>query len=287
MDRYLLMAAIIEATNLNVRRVGRSRKHWEIVRRVENPKWANLPQPRNIPRYADECVSSTLKYPTKTKAEEFLMAVYRPIAEWWLLYAIIVAGKSAKFAEHKTHKFLFFIHKGRKVRARFNMAHDETPFEYINRIGCNGVGSNARFAGTGNYKRIIPAFVEIACTEVYSWTLEKLESVQGIGPKTARFWLKVALGQTQYAILDVHILRWLQYLGYEVPQQTPSNPKYLEIEKIFIAEAKERQMSPGTLDTMIWEFCHEGWPASRLERGGPKITDAITWPQTLKRRERP
>ncbi len=207
-----------------------------------------------------EHIKAALGPESKGLKEPALMEVYRELAEWMLLYAIVVAGKSAKFAENAIKKFLLF------------RPDDEPPFQYIRRIGFNEVRVRAHLAGTGNYKRIVPAFIEVAGVEVFSWELEKLMEVKGIGPKTARFFLKWAFGQDQYAILDVHILKWLAYLGYEVPKQTPPNPRYLKIEQIFIEEADKRRMTPGSLDTIIWEYCSANNP-----RGD--------WPQILQRRE--
>lgn len=198
----------------------------------------------------------------KGQGEESLLEIYRAEAERKLLYAIVVAGKSAKFAENRMKRFLIF------------MRVDETPLGMIRCHGYNKMAAEVRNAATGNYRRVISAFWEVAKHDIYSWTLERLEKIDGIGPKTSRFWMKWACGNQDYAILDTHILKWLKYLGYKVPKSTPPQPRYDEIEGIYIREVKKRFNERwGLADTMIWEFCRDG---------GHKTGD---WPKELKRRD--
>jgi thermostable 8-oxoguanine DNA glycosylase len=80
----------------------------------------------------------------------------------------------------------------------------------------------------------------------------ELETIHGIGPKTARFFIIWTRPDARVAALDVHVLRWLKTLGYDAPSQTPSGKRYVELEIAFLAEADRRRVTPHILDQQIW-----------------------------------
>jgi endonuclease III len=84
-------------------------------------------------------------------------------------------------------------------------------------------------------------------------TIEELESVYGVGSKTARFFVLHSRPDANVACLDTHILKWLNEKGYNVPKSTPSKKKYSEIEKLFLQEAIIHQMTPADLHLTIWK----------------------------------
>lgn len=158
-----------------------------------------------------------------------------------LLYAIIVAGKSARFTEG--------------VMQRLGLWSLD-PF-YILRswIRRDMLRDQLRNARSGNYRKIERAFREIVISgiDLRSCTPEELEKVHGIGPKTSRFFILWTRPHERYAALDVHVLRWLRGLGHDAPRSTPNGRKYRELEKIFLSEADKRGLSAGDLDSKIWE----------------------------------
>lgn len=83
-------------------------------------------------------------------------------------------------------------------------------------------------------------------------TVTDLESIYGIGPKTARCFLLHSRRDAQVAGLDTHILKHLKNLGYDVPKKTPIGKKYLDIEKIVLMLAQKAGMSPAEYDLEIW-----------------------------------
>lgn len=107
---------------------------------------------------------------------------------------------------------------------------------------------------SGNYNKISRALTELMEKDfnLSTCSVEDLESIHGIGPKTARFFILWTRPDANYAALDVHVLRWLREKGYDVPRSTPSGPKYKRIEKIFLTEAKTLGLTPRQLDEMIW-----------------------------------
>jgi|688.fasta_scaffold00614_22 thermostable 8-oxoguanine DNA glycosylase len=83
-------------------------------------------------------------------------------------------------------------------------------------------------------------------------TIEDLESVWGLGPKSVRCFLIHTRKNQQLAGLDRHVLRYLSELGYKVPKSTPNKKQYLEIEKIFIELAKSVGKTISEFDLEIW-----------------------------------
>jgi thermostable 8-oxoguanine DNA glycosylase len=86
-----------------------------------------------------------------------------------------------------------------------------------------------------------------------SCTVEQLEAIHGVGPKTARFFLLWTGRKIRCAALDTHLLKFLRDLGYKVPKNTPSGTRYAVIEKIALAEADKRGMNPNDFDWIIWD----------------------------------
>lgn len=167
-----------------------------------------------------------------------------------LLYSVIVAGKSAKFAEAVIEKL--FSHS------------KMPPFLVLKDWDNNEILEiKLRSARTGNYGKTTKCLRQLINSNLNlsTCTPEDLEDIHGIGPKTARFFILWTRSDANYAALDVHILRWLRSLGHKAPKQTPSGKKYKELEDVFLKEAKERNLTPGQLDHIIWKqgSGYTGW----------------------------
>jgi len=163
-----------------------------------------------------------------------------------LAYAVLVAGKSASFAEAKTQSL-------------FGGSAD-LPFDMVRRWDEDGsLERRLREARTGNYAKTSEAFRDLASRvadglDLSSCSPEELEETKGIGPKTSRFFILWTRPDARCAALDIHILRWLKELGHDVPDSTPqSRRKYASIEKVFLAEADKRNKTPRELDAEIWD----------------------------------
>ncbi len=150
----------------------------------------------------------------------------------------------------------------------------ETPFEFINRlIAGDNLLEHLQSCKTGSYTKLNQTFRGIVSLNVLTCSVSELEAIHGIGPKTSRFFVVWTRKDQPYAALDVHVLRWLKYLGHDVPKSTPSGDKYLAIQKIFLDEAEARGRDPRELDSEIWLYS---------SNGGHKLG---TWPTTLQKRE--
>ncbi len=171
----------------------------------------------------------------------------KPLSLWErearLIYSVIVAGKSADFADAA-------------VKRLIDCNDARTPFGQLRRMVSHGtIGTRLREARVGNYTKIEKCFRALidAGFDLTKCTPDDLEKIHGIGRKTSRFFLLWTRPEEKHAALDVHILRWMRSLGYDAPKATPSNQKkYAELEKAFLAEADKRGMSARDLDFKIW-----------------------------------
>jgi endonuclease III len=170
-----------------------------------------------------------------------------------LIYSMIVAGKSANFADKATANFLVECAKIIGVKASYFI-----PFYLIAHLTSSQREICLRRARTGNYSKLSKALDQILALKTPidfdKCTPDDLEKIHGIGKKTSRFFIMWIRPNEEYAALDVHVLRWMRSLGYNAPKATPSNPKkYRELELAFISEAAKRGKTARQLDMEIWE----------------------------------
>ena len=139
-------------------------------------------------------------------------------AERKLVYALLVAGKTYKFAQSKLAAL-----ENELVRCG-HLRDGASFFDGIrNALQTNSIDTILREVRTGNYRKLCRALAGILELDLATCGAEELEQVYGVGPKTARFWLMWARDEDHVA-LDVHILRWLRERGYpDIPQQTPQS----------------------------------------------------------------
>jgi thermostable 8-oxoguanine DNA glycosylase len=166
--------------------------------------------------------------------------------EEFLLFAILVAGKTAKTQAEKLNQFL----TSAKVC-------DISPFEWIEKLiayDC-GLMDCMKHYKLGQYNRLDKAIRGILQFQgnLDSVTLDELESIEGIGPKTARFFLLHSRPDQKIAALDTHILKYLADLGYDVPKATPSKKKYRKIELDFLSECDKAGKNVADMDLEIWK----------------------------------
>jgi DNA uptake protein ComE-like DNA-binding protein len=164
-----------------------------------------------------------------------------------LIYAVLVAGKTYKFATDKfdglrAYWDLTIVASGRQV---------STPFQGLRYYNFAEILRSVR---TGRYATLEKTFTELTTRDINLRTCapEELEEIPGIGPKTARFFIMWTRPGARYAALDTHVLRWLRGKGIDAPRTTPSGRKYRELENIFLWYADSMGLSPRELDAQIW-----------------------------------
>ena len=176
--------------------------------------------------------------------------------EWFVLFAICVAGKSAKQTQGKIRDLMTGYVAPRGYVYIPNM--EFGAFHLIKKmILHNDLTRELKRVKIGQYTRIEKAFREVIKLDVTKdLTVEKLEAIPGIGPKTARFIVLYTDPNAQCVPLDTHILKYLakHYPGAKVPKGTPpAGRKYRELELLFQESAKAQGKSVRQLDTEVWQ----------------------------------
>lgn len=158
-----------------------------------------------------------------------------------LLFCILVAGKTAAIQAKKLEWFL----QQDKTRS---------PFDLLRHYIKKGILlEKIQEAKLGQYSRLVRAFVQVLELDVFNCTVEELEAITGIGPKTARFYILHSRKNQQVAVLDTHVLKWLRdELGLQAPKSTPSAKQYLILEKAFLNYCKANKKNPAIFDLEIW-----------------------------------
>ena len=163
----------------------------------------------------------------------------------YFLFCVCIAGKTSTIQAKKLEQFL--------EPAWFKKL---TPFEYIDYlIEENLLREMVCNARLGQYNRLTEIFKRCTKLDLETATLEEMESIPGIGPKTSRCFVLHSRPRQKIAVLDTHILGWLRdnTTGITIPTSTPqSTSRYGMIEQLFLKEAKKRRMSPERFDLKIW-----------------------------------
>lgn len=158
-----------------------------------------------------------------------------------LLFSAAVTAKTAVVIAKQLDNFLSGIR-------------GDSPFDKVRRtISANTLIWRLKAARIGQYKRLEKAFTQIVELNPRTCTVEQLEAIHGIGPKTARFFILHSRPNQRIAALDTHMIHYLRDLGYTKLNNTPSSrKKYLELETIFIAEADKAGKTVAEFDLSIW-----------------------------------
>lgn len=159
-------------------------------------------------------------------------------------FCVIVAGKNADWASQKVSDLF------READAR-----GASPFGYI-RENSTVLHNMLTANRVGQYRRIERALLESSDIDLRNARLEDLENVFGVGPKTARFFLLHTRPGVQVAVLDTHILRWMQSVlpDQPMPRSTPALPAYRKYEALCLHLMRSHfgGMTYAQADLLIW-----------------------------------
>jgi thermostable 8-oxoguanine DNA glycosylase len=167
--------------------------------------------------------------------------------ERFLLFAVAVAGKRATMIEKALDKFLAMDKGG-------------TPFGRVRHMVGNGtLRINLQRAHLGRYDVLTKSYKQIVTSGINlrMCTLEDLRKFHGVGPKTSRFFLLHSRLNLRMAVLDTHILKYLQKIHPErvIPKSTPTSPKqYDELERLWLAACDLMCLSSVEADSMVWKY---------------------------------
>ena len=164
--------------------------------------------------------------------------------ELLLLFWICAAGKKAVVAARNLSALL----------ARGGDCFDlESPLAIVRAFG-DDLALQMKARGIGCYNNKSRSMLELAASgiDLKSCSVSDLESVKGIGPKTARCFLMHSRRGVRFAGLDTHALKYMREQGLDVPKSTPSGRKYLELEAKFLELADRSGKTLAEFDLDIW-----------------------------------
>lgn len=173
--------------------------------------------------------------------------------EEFLMFCVLVAGKNAKTTARMQEELLDYCIDSHVSKSG--------PFDLILRTfsDASDLAQKMKEIGFGCYNLKARSIFQLANMihskqiNLSTCSVEELESVIGIGPKTARFFLVFSReNQNDIAILDTHILQHLKELGYDVPSATPAGSKYRKIEKMFVDHVKATGKTMAEYDLQTW-----------------------------------
>ena len=168
--------------------------------------------------------------------------------ELFAVFAVCVAGKNAQQTADKVND---------NFRDVATPTKQLTPFEAIkNLVNIKVFVAYLKMAKMGQQRRIYRALRDLVESgiDLKTCTVEELEAIHGIGPKTSRFIIMHSRPNQRLATLDTHILRWMRDQGIETPKATPQSKKlYKELEDKFLTLCDKRAILPSQLDLKIWK----------------------------------
>lgn len=161
-----------------------------------------------------------------------------------IIFWILSAGKNGHTSAKCLNNFLNYFSK---------ITNKKSPFEIISLL--KNLPLSLKEFGIGCYNNKSKTILSLINKKfnLKDCSIEDLESVWGLGPKTVRCFLMHTRENQKLAGLDRHILSFLKELGYDVPNQTPNKKQYKKIEKIFIDIAEKLNKTPSELDLEIWK----------------------------------
>lgn len=185
-----------------------------------------LPLLGGVVKLAKECK------PTKTNSE---------LEEFWL-FSICVAGKESALQKERVRAFLDSI------------PFCGSPFKKVSAAIADGsLDMHLRKCKLGRYERTSKAFQQSIGLKLETSTLDDLEDVYGVGPKTSRFFLLHTRHDVRVAVLDTHILKRLRETYPDAPKATPqSRREYRKWEKHALELADKDGLSPFEFDKVNW-----------------------------------
>jgi len=174
--------------------------------------------------------------------------------ECFLLFCIVVAGKTAYIQAQKLSEFLL------SVNNRLMMPEYTDPFQSLKSADQHGIlMEEIQKAKLGQYKKIYSAFKYISDNrlDLNKITPQQLELIPGVGMKTSRFFLLHSNinWQNNIAILDTHILKFVrENIDNRAPKSTPTikvTYKYWEDRFLFWCEQNNKNVAD--FDLEVWK----------------------------------
>jgi len=174
--------------------------------------------------------------------------------ECFLLFCIVVAGKTAYIQAQKLDEFLTSVNK------RLMLPEDINPFQSLKSADQHGILMEEILkAKLGQYKKIFNSFKYITGKEynLSRMTPQILEKIPGVGMKTSRFFLlhSDTFYKDKIAILDTHILKFIkENIDDRAPKSTPVIPiTYRLWEDMFLNWCRQNNKNVADFDLEVWK----------------------------------
>jgi endonuclease III len=179
-----------------------------------------------------------------------------------IIFWVLVAGKNAMTTSRALEKFLQGVRDWLRMR---ECRVPRSPFAALRQMDSfhsdrNWMASRMQKAGIGCYNQKSNFIFDLIYSNINlkKCSVEDLEKIKGIGPKTARCFLIHSRPNQDYAGIDTHILKFMSAKGFNVPKSTPTGKRYREIEREFIKLARKARKSVAEYDLEIWNEYHVG-----------------------------
>jgi thermostable 8-oxoguanine DNA glycosylase len=174
--------------------------------------------------------------------------------EEFLLFCIVVAGKTAYIQSRKLEEFLS------SINTRLMMPEHISPFQSLISADQHGILlEEIHKAKLGQYKKIHAAFKHIIQHkyDLSKMTPDLLESIPGVGMKTSRFFLLHSdiNYKNNIAILDTHILKFIkENIDDRAPKSTPTiKVTYKYWEDLFLYWCQCNNKNVADFDLEVWK----------------------------------
>lgn len=185
------------------------------------------------------------------------------LLEYWL-FCLFVRGKNADVQAAKLQQFIECVCD---LTGKVDLDIALKDMTYCKHVNYYTVCSALRTVKAGQYHTLAAA-IEQTVQRIaedpdflQTATASDLESIRGVGPKTARYFLLHTRKNARVAALDTHILRYLGYrTDMKVPKTTPTGKKYAELEDAFLLMADFEGVDPAAMDLAIWQASRESHP---------------------------
>jgi thermostable 8-oxoguanine DNA glycosylase len=172
----------------------------------------------------------------------------------FLLFCIVVAGKTAYIQAQKLEEFLL------SVNERLMLPEHVDPFQSLISADQNGIlFEEIKKAKLGQYKKIYSGFKFITQKDynLNRMTPKILEEIPGVGMKTSRFFLLHSdiFYKDKIAILDTHILKFIkENIDDRAPKSTPVIPlTYRFWEDMFLNWCNNNNKNVADFDLEVWK----------------------------------
>jgi thermostable 8-oxoguanine DNA glycosylase len=163
---------------------------------------------------------------------------------------IFVAGKNSKIQNEKFNRMMG------------DLNYPEYPLDNLSLLSQSQIKEILIKHKIGQYNRISNCLYELSRSNLNLKTCscEDLEKIPGIGYKTSRFFVVYSREDSNYAVLDTHILSWLRQYDDNITKSTPTDyKKYKQIEEFFLSKCRELNKKPSELDFEIWFERQKTW----------------------------